>query len=482
MKPGKRKLEEPEECKAIKKEIKLTEEQQEEQDLVNEANELYNSKKIVKEGRTLLRILSKLAEEFNCGAHQVKNIYDRDGEKKSIESFFLDKKESFKSGLIYVCGHPGTGKTSIINKIMQATEYKDNAEYSIFNYNGMAFKNLFEFSKKFIVDLSLRIKTQRKEKMAHDFVQKLERKIDKQYDLIDAACKIQSLLLVSPGYKLVVIDEIDNLSKAESATKFTSFLQSVLAEETETSIIGIANSVDLISKVSDRGNKEKDLVTKKLVFPPYTEAQIYKILSQKVKDCWEKRLDLPESDQEYFESLLDNNSKKFISKKVAIQSGDIRVAFDILKSALLGRIKTATTTLKQESPDVEKLRDEVMIKLPDIVAIIKRKYDPKTMEILSGLPPRTLQLVISLVEVSKSSTDRIALPRLIMKDRQRAREMMMEPLKDPEVRDALSQLDNYGLVRYSTGEKTMPVVELNVEREDLQLALKQQEESMFSTF
>jgi len=48
-------------------------------------------------------------------------------------------------------------------------------------------------------------------------------------------------------------------------------LTGILKNDTNTTIIGIANSIDLLSKVSEGNKKEKDLVTQKLVFSPYTE-------------------------------------------------------------------------------------------------------------------------------------------------------------------------------------------------------------------
>lgn len=41
---------------------------------------------------------------------------------------------------------------------------------------------------------------------------------------------------------------------------FVNFLTNVLKTDTKTTIVGIANSVDLISKVHESGKKEKALV------------------------------------------------------------------------------------------------------------------------------------------------------------------------------------------------------------------------------
>ena len=57
---------------------------------------------------------------------------------------------------MYICGHPGTGKTSILKKIIKqldleiAKEKKDDLEEERlvqFFFNGMPIKNLFHFGK-----------------------------------------------------------------------------------------------------------------------------------------------------------------------------------------------------------------------------------------------------------------------------------------------------------------------------------------------
>lgn len=48
---------------------------------------------------------------------------------------------------------------------------------------------------------------------------------------------------------MIIIDEIDNLSKTESTAKFIQFLYGLINSDANTTIIGIANSVDLLSKI-----------------------------------------------------------------------------------------------------------------------------------------------------------------------------------------------------------------------------------------
>ena len=119
----------------------------------------------------------------------------------------------------------------------------------------MIFKNLYDFSVQFIKDF-------RKEFLNKDS-KNIESQLKMTDDVIDLGNRIQKLLFKYKEYhKLIIIDEVDNLSMTESARNFVSFLNSILKSDTNTTIIGIANSVDLLSKVSQHNSKEMELVEK----------------------------------------------------------------------------------------------------------------------------------------------------------------------------------------------------------------------------
>jgi DNA replication protein DnaC len=65
-------------------------------------------------------MLKLLTDEFNCN-HQADansghvNIYSREKEEEAITQFLVQNIKTKHSGLMYLCGHPGTGKTSLLN-------------------------------------------------------------------------------------------------------------------------------------------------------------------------------------------------------------------------------------------------------------------------------------------------------------------------------------------------------------------------------
>jgi len=72
-------------------------------------------------------LIKMILEEFNCNhqadledmgsSNQVK-IYNREDEHKRIEKFLDERISTGRSGLMYLCGHPGTGKTSSLNYVL----------------------------------------------------------------------------------------------------------------------------------------------------------------------------------------------------------------------------------------------------------------------------------------------------------------------------------------------------------------------------
>ena len=70
-------------------------------------------------------MLTLLIDEFNCNHYadlenpdERTQIYMRDKEQKFLSSFINDNMSKGKSALLYICGHPGTGKTSTLNLVL----------------------------------------------------------------------------------------------------------------------------------------------------------------------------------------------------------------------------------------------------------------------------------------------------------------------------------------------------------------------------
>ena len=67
------------------------------------------------------------------------------------------------SGILYICGHPGQGKTAVVNQVLddhfgQGHDENEPSDYKnliVFKYNAMSFNNLAKFLDNFIKDVEM---------------------------------------------------------------------------------------------------------------------------------------------------------------------------------------------------------------------------------------------------------------------------------------------------------------------------------------
>lgn len=224
-------------------------------------------------------MLGYLIDEFNCN-HQADledangrvEIISRIKEQKAIRQFISDNMPNKalgkpgKAALMYLCGHPGTGKTSTLNFVLSSFVSGDiNAnllnKLCVHMYNAMTFSDFKSFCFQLLDDLSLKHSGQN---YAQAYSKGLKKK---EVDDDEVANMVSKMLAQSPNQtKIIVIDEIDAFESFENA--FRTFTKAVLASKTSTLIIGIANSVDLPFKKKHSAIAMRDT---QLLFEPYDE-------------------------------------------------------------------------------------------------------------------------------------------------------------------------------------------------------------------
>ena len=168
-----------------------------------------------------------LGEEFNCN-HQAdltgdaneetqEQIFTRANEQREISQFMLGNIRDKKSGLMYLCGHPGTGKTSCLNiilhKMQKAVKNGNLAEFELFMYNAMTFTDVKSFALTLLQDV-----TQAK---LHEETNRVDRS---KYDNEELSIKVAKALSIGNDKKskalakykdvrlkhnIIVIDEVD---------------------------------------------------------------------------------------------------------------------------------------------------------------------------------------------------------------------------------------------------------------------------------
>ena len=78
----------------------------------------------------VLKMVKIIKKEFNCNheadldAQSLPVIYNRELEHEKIDDFLKTTISEGKSGLMYLCGAPGTGKTSSLNACLSKLKHE----------------------------------------------------------------------------------------------------------------------------------------------------------------------------------------------------------------------------------------------------------------------------------------------------------------------------------------------------------------------
>lgn len=92
-----------------------------------------------------MNIIKIMIEEFNCNhqadidSNKTETIYNRDNEHKKIKQFLETNLTKNQSGLMYLCGHPGTGKTSSLNYVLAEMRNNIKFKFEPLLYNAMTY-------------------------------------------------------------------------------------------------------------------------------------------------------------------------------------------------------------------------------------------------------------------------------------------------------------------------------------------------------
>ena len=124
---------------------------------------------------------------------------------------------------MYICGHPGQGKTVVLDQVLNDYFSKD----LIFKYNAMTFSSLTNFIQTLISDIESKAqemtKTRKKKGKKTDF--------DKLTlpEMTEIVCSLFTSLKSNRKTQMfLIIDEIDSFSKNnDSNSRFRSFLETL---------------------------------------------------------------------------------------------------------------------------------------------------------------------------------------------------------------------------------------------------------------
>ncbi len=141
----------------------------------------------------------------------------------------------------------------------------------------------------------------------------------------------------------------------------------------KTVLVGIANSSAFHSNILEYYDKYPTHKTKQIAFEPYKGSEILLILKTK--------LNAHLGDTKKFEEIISPDALRNISQSIAHGSGDMRAAFDVVRTALLKHVNNGI---------------EAPVSMQEASAIVKEKYMSRLGKILRTLPVSQQMLCAAL--------------------------------------------------------------------------------------
>lgn len=150
----------------------------------------------------------------------------------------------------------------------------------------------------------------------------------------------------------------------------------------KTILIGISNSLGFYSNILEYYGKFPLHNSEQLIFETNTGKEIETILKEKLKFLC--------GSEELAEKVMTTEAFHYVGAKVAKLSGDLRIAFDICKTALENKLN---------------LRDEEPIRMSRIADVYESKYKSRLNLIIQTLP-RDMQIILAAIYLNLEENKR----------------------------------------------------------------------------
>lgn len=275
-------------------------------------------------------------------------IYCREKEREIILNFIKNKD----SKNLFLCGQPGTGKTSLVleifNNCLQEIEFCFKIHIncmSIFSVKDF-YDEVFKFFNKTKNLMTLKtFFSSNNNKKYEELTNILKLPSSKNNNLTKFLKFLNEGNLGKKLTPIILLDEVDQLFQKSNDIIFYDILNVPFISDCNMKIIMISNNSDfdkyIIPKIENRKIK-----IEKHVFQPYSHIEINKIISQKLQEI-------------NYLTNFEENAIRYISSKLANKSGDIRPALEIIKKLILNNkeqfqegkridLKEAMTILSQQ--------------------------------------------------------------------------------------------------------------------------------------
>lgn len=388
-------------------------------------------------------------------------LIGRDTERQQLRVFIQNSIDTSSGGCTYVSGPPGTGKSALVQEVLD--EFETTSEILVSNINCV----------------TLRTASQVYGKMLEDLVP------GSNSNKTSAEAQLRRLFTSKSGKKthVVMLDEVDSLVDVECEILYNIFEWAMHASSSLT-LIGIANALDLTDRFLPR-LKVRGLKPQLLPFLPYNAQQISQIISDKLRTLLPKTSTASPD----FVPCMHPAAIQLCGKKIASQTGDLRKAFNLVRRAIDQAEKEALSKQGQNSPSKQPLGEVANPSLQSpslfshsrthlnfsvemapratiahVAKLASSIFNNGTLSRLGGLNLQQKAVLCSIVnkESKRQGRDLFITPTKTANKAPTVAELflkytslckrddgVLQPLKDTEFRDVVASLETLGLVHES---------------------------------
>ncbi|RUS77815.1 hypothetical protein EGW08_014432, partial [Elysia chlorotica] len=361
--------------------------------------------------------------------------------------FISERLSDLTSGSLYVSGPPGTGKTAVIQHVVENLKSK---------FCGLkcAFINCMTLKDSNTVFCHIHEQLKGSPVKGKDAMKAMER-----------------LVTTSKSSILLVLDEIDQLDSKHQDILYRIFEWPAL-KDSKLILVGIANALDLTDRVLPRLQASAHCRPTLMNFAPYTSVQITDILKHRLER----------------ECVVEPSAINFCARKVSAVAGDMRKALDVCRRAVEiveGDAKYHTVLKSQDcnSPTKQRPCDNLPLKkvtLAHISQVMNDVYGNNLNKSVSGggvdstVPLQQKLAVCSLLVLLRTGRlKEVLLGKLHESYSRVCRKQQVAPVDQAEFLSMLILLDTRGIVALKKAKDTRFIkISLKLDEQELESTLQ----------
>jgi len=342
-----------------------------------------------------------------------------------------DSDNQASAATLYICGGPGTGKTSTVKHLCQemsqwSIEHREELlkDKSIKKWNiipSFCFVNVAHIQNSTISDSA---------GASNGILKRIARSLDISGNAdeqgvekrLDAKNNFNKRVLI------LVLDEVDMLLSAGSGAASGKTLLKKLMQWSANphylfAMIGISNSID---DKRARSLSELGTISKTVVFSAYRERDLMAILKERVGS-----------------KIVDAGALQLVARKVAAASGDARLALELTSNA----VSKASDSLSDEQLSSETI-EEPVVKILHMMRAVREGTGMKHAELIAGLPLAAKIILCVAMALSQVSSEWkvFTLGSLKKYVTEATRHGLIESLSTDLIYDLVGQLTDAGLL------------------------------------